>query len=407
MEPLCDLCCVMKAVVYCKSDTARLCLDCDGRVHSANSLSRRHQRSILCSKCDSQPAMSRCLDENHLPICQACELWCLSLGHKLHVSSNSYVGCPSWSEISGKCSSPGGDVLNFDQFPSFGGGCDPGLIRQNLNPLPTINDLDSCLRFEPLLVPFMSEGSKDCLNLKDICDGLNMDDVQLNFEQDGIFECLQDQVVNNTFEDVEKQCCNTIERNLSFTESNGPIEIAGSSPGQQDCAALIQPSHVASGSSNCFYMNPNCNRVNNNNINVQGFTGETHGGQPVHSSAMSISFSTNISGEISSAADYQDCGLSSSPAAFLSGTESSQWDSTLEASSSPEARLQAKLRYKEKKKTRKFGKQIRYASRKARAETRKRVKGRFVKAGEACDYDPSSDERFLVEEDIKVFPSMA
>lgn len=35
-----------------------------------------------------------------------------------------------------------------------------------------------------------------------------------------------------------------------------------------------------------------------------------------------------------------------------------------------------------------FGKQIRYASRKARADTRKRVKGRFVKAGEAYDYDP-------------------
>lgn len=37
-----------------------------------------------------------------------------------------------------------------------------------------------------------------------------------------------------------------------------------------------------------------------------------------------------------------------------------------------------------------FGKQIRYASRKARADTRKRVKGRFVKAGDNYDYDPSS-----------------
>ncbi|KAE8677903.1 putative B-box type zinc finger family protein [Hibiscus syriacus] len=35
-----------------------------------------------------------------------------------------------------------------------------------------------------------------------------------------------------------------------------------------------------------------------------------------------------------------------------------------------------------------FGKQIRYASHKARADTRKRVKGRFVKAGEEYDYDP-------------------
>lgn len=37
-----------------------------------------------------------------------------------------------------------------------------------------------------------------------------------------------------------------------------------------------------------------------------------------------------------------------------------------------------------------FEKKVRYASRKARADVRKRVKGRFVKAGEAYDYDPLS-----------------
>lgn len=41
-----------------------------------------------------------------------------------------------------------------------------------------------------------------------------------------------------------------------------------------------------------------------------------------------------------------------------------------------------------------FGKQIRYESRKARADTRRRVKGRFVKAGEAYDYDPSETKEF-------------
>ncbi|CAH9080289.1 unnamed protein product [Cuscuta europaea] len=40
----------------------------------------------------------------------------------------------------------------------------------------------------------------------------------------------------------------------------------------------------------------------------------------------------------------------------------------------------AMQRYKEKKKTRRYDKHIRYESRKARADTRKRVKGRFVKA---------------------------
>ncbi|OIV89973.1 hypothetical protein TanjilG_10256 [Lupinus angustifolius] len=45
----------------------------------------------------------------------------------------------------------------------------------------------------------------------------------------------------------------------------------------------------------------------------------------------------------------------------------------------------AMLRYKEKKKTRRYEKHVRYESRKVRAETRKRVKGRFVKATEAPD----------------------
>jgi hypothetical protein len=40
-----------------------------------------------------------------------------------------------------------------------------------------------------------------------------------------------------------------------------------------------------------------------------------------------------------------------------------------------------------------FDKKIRYASRKARADVRKRVKGRFIKAGEAYDYDPLSQTR--------------
>lgn len=43
----------------------------------------------------------------------------------------------------------------------------------------------------------------------------------------------------------------------------------------------------------------------------------------------------------------------------------------------------AMQRYKEKKKTRRYEKQIRYESRKARADTRKRVRGRFVKANAA------------------------
>ena len=40
-----------------------------------------------------------------------------------------------------------------------------------------------------------------------------------------------------------------------------------------------------------------------------------------------------------------------------------------------------------------FDKKVRYASRKARADVRRREKGRFIKAGEAYDYDPLKETR--------------
>lgn len=44
------------------------------------------------------------------------------------------------------------------------------------------------------------------------------------------------------------------------------------------------------------------------------------------------------------------------------------------------------LRYREKRKNRKFQKTIRYASRKAYAETRPRIKGRFAKRSQHDDH---------------------
>lgn len=53
------------------------------------------------------------------------------------------------------------------------------------------------------------------------------------------------------------------------------------------------------------------------------------------------------------------------------------------------------LRYREKRKARKFGKKIRYASRKAYAEARPRVKGRFVRK---TDMDFEVGEMFSTED---------
>nr|XP_027060892.1 putative zinc finger protein CONSTANS-LIKE 11 [Coffea arabica] len=430
MEPLCELCGVMRGVVYCRSDAARLCLQCDSCVHSANSLSRRHDRSLICDKCNSQPATVRCL-EDKISLCQGCN-WngngCSGPGHHRQ-KLTFYSGCPSLAELSRIWSS----ILdapvpsNFDSSYSTlnmnencmrscseprGGEGSVGMVANRLN------ELASCVKFEPWITPppvipanldhivpcgrdqtpLFSEGSslpklpQGSPNLKDLglqdgdvlCEGVDVDDVALIF--DSGYEIPGNSEVHSRYNSEDGALSGLVmEKNLSVSESNGHVEntFEASSAGQAEgigfqssrivgSASLMQTMNA---SPNCMLMNPSCNR----NIGLGFPTGQVP-------SSISLSLS-NITGE-SSAADYQDCGLSP---AFLTGE--SPWDSGLETSC-PQARDKAKMRYNEKKKTRTFGKQIRYASRKARADTRKRVKGRFVKAGEAYDYDPLRTREF-------------
>lgn len=90
-------------MIYCRSDAASLCLSCDRNVHSANALSRRHTRTLLCDRCGSQPAAVRCLEDN-ASLCQNCD-WnghdaaSGAAGHKRQ-AINCYSGCPSSAELS-------------------------------------------------------------------------------------------------------------------------------------------------------------------------------------------------------------------------------------------------------------------------------------------------------------------
>uniref|UniRef100_A0A1J3HGU9 Zinc finger protein CONSTANS-LIKE 1 n=1 Tax=Noccaea caerulescens TaxID=107243 RepID=A0A1J3HGU9_NOCCA len=73
---------------------------------------------------------------------------------------------------------------------------------------------------------------------------------------------------------------------------------------------------------------------------------------------------------------------------------------------SPRDREARVLRYREKKKTRKFEKTIRYASRKAYAETRPRIKGRFAKREEVdAEADNAFSTMIMFETGYGVVPS--
>nr|XP_009403562.2 PREDICTED: zinc finger protein CONSTANS-LIKE 14 isoform X2 [Musa acuminata subsp. malaccensis] len=60
------------AVLYCRADAARLCLACDADVHAANALSQRHTRAPICDSCAAAPAVALCAADG-LALCAACD----------------------------------------------------------------------------------------------------------------------------------------------------------------------------------------------------------------------------------------------------------------------------------------------------------------------------------------------
>lgn len=98
----CDFCSDQVAVLYCRADSAKLCLFCDQHVHSANLLSRKHQRSQICDNCSSEPVSVRCATDN-LVLCQECD-WdahgscSVSASHD-RIPVEGFSGCPSALEL--------------------------------------------------------------------------------------------------------------------------------------------------------------------------------------------------------------------------------------------------------------------------------------------------------------------
>lgn len=397
-------------MVYCRSDAACLCLSCDRNVHSANALSKRHTRTLVCERCNSQPASVRCIDEG-ISLCQNCNF----VGHDASNASsfhktqsiNYYSGCPSSAELSTIWSF----ISDIPLPSSKDSTCQEGLgspstadnaknpadpvakdSRSAAGAMAGAHDLKSidsdCAWTGPSSVPELGSrewpGRPECTDSSQMfyhntevfgfCEDdpyadLDMDEVDINLEN---YEELFGYTLTHSEQLLENGGINSLfmRKGTSTADSNchgGPVE--GSSAGMTN---QMQPtcSNAASGDS------------------VVSIKTEPNLGFGATQAQSGLSFS-GIAGETS--ADYQDCGASS----MLLLGEPPWCPPCPENSLQSASRTEAVMRYKEKKKTRKFEKTVRYASRKARADVRKRVKGRFVKAGDAYDYDPLSHTRSI------------
>lgn len=70
----CELCESAAASLYCGSDQASLCWDCDSMVHSANFIVFKHTRTLLCHSCQSPTPWTGSgskLDPT-VSVCEAC-----------------------------------------------------------------------------------------------------------------------------------------------------------------------------------------------------------------------------------------------------------------------------------------------------------------------------------------------
>lgn len=69
----CDVCRERKASVFCRNDAALLCQECDVEIHGANPLALRHERVFVCEVCEARPSTVHCKQDGAM-LCETCNV---------------------------------------------------------------------------------------------------------------------------------------------------------------------------------------------------------------------------------------------------------------------------------------------------------------------------------------------
>ncbi|KAI4349609.1 hypothetical protein L6164_010175 [Bauhinia variegata] len=365
----CDYCGDSTALLYCRADSAKLCFSCDREVHSTNQLFSKHTRTLLCDACDASPATILCSTENTV-ICQNCD-W---ETHNLALSSvherrplEGFTGCPSVTELltivgfedlgkkalllthesDGRGCGGGDGTATCDGFLGFELEGFSDLLVWDAPAVVSLDDLIASSvsphNYQAMEVPPLPKNRKAACGrhkeeifsqlreLAKLEPNLNDEDVDLDPDTERLSNMQQLVPEQNVFSrdlatgfecDIEAGICPTFEAG-DFRWHNHSSESAHE----------VVPPSTALNSEEIFV-------IDNHSISAVH-----NGGQPKSFNCKSLSATPKVS-------PYE--------------LTSQERDSAI-------------LRYKEKKKARRFDKHVRYESRKVRAESRTRIKGRFAK----------------------------
>ncbi|KAK2993601.1 hypothetical protein RJ640_030908 [Escallonia rubra] len=442
----CDFCNDQIAVLYCRADSAKLCLSCDQQVHSANALSLKHVRSQICDNCGAEPVSVRCATDN-LVLCQECD-WdahggcSVSAAHD-RIPVEGFSGCPtalelgtawgldvedkkpripSWSYRDPNANGVFDTWLQDLMVPSenagiYGGSC--GQKRQS----------SSCGKQKQVILRQLTQlynrglvgpdgGGGGGGGTDDLVPGTPNGD---GWEGGGLGDPV-DGVVSGVSQPLEqqrqqapftsllmmqgpadrKESDQNVEGEMSWntnpsdqgTQGNQLLSRTqiwdfnlGRLRGRDDSS----PFEVGYGATDVGFMMKSYGELlkEASMATTKGFGEIYRTNCPIVHEDIAAFNSARAS--LGSGAGKPKCFGGSKDIHFMDQTVMVRGDSTIADMNKADIELLAKnrgnamLRYKEKKKTRRYEKHIRYESRKARADTRKRVKGRFVKATEAPD----------------------
>ncbi|KNA20601.1 hypothetical protein SOVF_050830 [Spinacia oleracea] len=369
---LCDFCTDSVALIYCRADSAKLCLSCDREVHSTNQLFTKHTRFQLCDACDSSPASIFCHTENSV-LCQNCDYEChsrlsgSSLNHDRRPLEG-FTGCPSVADLSvsigfegfdSKCLSIGGESDAVSNKGLFSGldeeGNDDGFSDLFVWDVPTMVSLDDLIvstdrldhGFQAMVVPPLpKDRNLSCGQRKhEILYQLR----ELAKSEPGIQQDVKPRVNHHTVADEDEKDSSiqhkfqTYQHDEEHPTFNGNEESpytwyngTGEDVNDICLSSALSGSHIEDSALNSNTPSDMCNSTN---LTTNGWNSQHPNGNE------STGFTQNVATRELTSAE-RDSALS---------------------------------RYKEKKRTRRFEKHIRYESRKLQADNRIRIKGRFAK----------------------------
>ncbi|XP_073525997.1 uncharacterized protein [Phyllobates terribilis] len=369
---ICDFCSERTALLFCRADAAKLCLACDKEVHSTAQLFTKHTRRLLCDACDTAPAVIVCSTHRSV-LCQNCDFEIHNSGVSLASASGSshdrrplegFSGQPSASEIATFLGLEG-----IDCSKSFGVS-DHGLAGEVDRGIGVWGDISDFWNWDELSPRGV----------------VSVDDLVVSGGENHSFQAM---VALDTLPKDRNSTCGQYKLEMihqlcqlakSETDLHGEL--------QQDFGCqtegyeqIIAASDVYDGYQHEFM--PEDAVTQKATLYVQDSKDE----EAINEAFLSDIFLGSNAEEVALVSDRNsDIGNDTSLA--INGSQGTTHNvaipsKTLNSEVSNADRGSALTRYKEKKRSRRYEKHIRYESRKALAETRIRVKGRFAKVNQS------------------------